>query len=286
MTPEATAVMDVVVEDGAIADVDAAAQVTVDEEVDARGLHLLPGVVDDQVHFREPGLTHKEDLAAASRACAKGGVTTFLEMPNTRPAATTVALQEEKLTIAAEKSLVNYGFYIGATEETIDELKAARRTPGIKIFVGSSTGNLLVDRQERSSGFLPRRRYRLPCTPKTKRPCGRTASGFWRSEAEAGVGRSFANSRSRRRPWWRPSGWSSWHIGTNTGYTYCICRRRRRSTWWQSPGSGHGRVLSAPSVVFGGGLRPVGNAVQMNPSVKTRADNAGCGRDYWTERSR
>ena len=111
-------------------------------------LHLLPGVVDDQVHFREPGLTHKEDLAAASRACAKGGVTTFLEMPNTKPSATTQQLVDDKYALAAKKSLVNYGFYIGATPNNIEDLRTARNVPGIKIFIGSSTGDLLVDDQE------------------------------------------------------------------------------------------------------------------------------------------
>jgi len=123
-------------------------QVPVDETVDAEGLHLIPGVIDDQVHFREPGLTHKEDLATASRACAKGGVTTFLEMPNTLPNAITQSLVEAKLALAAEKSLVNYGFYIGATPGNVGELARATRTPGIKIFIGSSTGDLLVDSQD------------------------------------------------------------------------------------------------------------------------------------------
>ncbi len=138
----------VLIRDGVIADIDPAAQITADEVVDANGLHLIPGVIDDQVHFREPGLTHKEDLHSASRACAKGGVTTFLEMPNTKPAATNQTLIEQKLQLAAEKSLVNYGFYIGATPRNLDELRGAHRTPGIKIFIGSSTGDLLVDDQE------------------------------------------------------------------------------------------------------------------------------------------
>jgi dihydroorotase len=137
----------VVIDGSRIADVDPAPQLRVDEVVDATGLHLLPGVVDDHVHFREPGLTHKEDLATASRACAKGGVTTFLEMPNTVPATTAQARLEKKLALAAENSLVNYGFYIGATCGNLDELKTAHRTPGIKIFIGSSTGDLLVDDQ-------------------------------------------------------------------------------------------------------------------------------------------
>jgi dihydroorotase len=138
----------VVIDGPQIADVDPGPQLRVDEAVDAAGLHLLPGVIDDQVHFREPGLTHKEDLAHASRACAKGGVTTFLEMPNTVPAATTQQRVDQKLALAAEKSLVNFGFYIGATPRNIEDLKSARRTPGIKIFIGSSTGDLLVDDQE------------------------------------------------------------------------------------------------------------------------------------------
>jgi dihydroorotase len=137
----------VVVEGTRIAEIDPAAQLAVDEVIDAAGLHLLPGVIDDQVHFREPGLTHKEDLATASRACAKGGVTTFLEMPNTVPAAIARERLHDKLALAAEKSVVNYGFYIGATCDNLDELKSVDRTPGIKIFIGSSTGDLLVDEQ-------------------------------------------------------------------------------------------------------------------------------------------
>jgi dihydroorotase len=145
--PDSIERVSVVVEGTQIVDIDPAPQLSVDETVDAAGLHLLPGVVDDQVHFREPGLTHKEDLATASRACARGGVTTFLEMPNTSPPAINQARLDEKLALAAEKSLVNYGFYIGATADNIDDLKRAQRTPGIKIFIGSSTGELLVDDQ-------------------------------------------------------------------------------------------------------------------------------------------
>ena len=146
--PTEVSAVSVLVEDGRIAAVDPAIQTAADEIIDAAGLHLLPGVVDDQVHFREPGITHKEDLYTASRACAKGGVTTFLEMPNTSPPAITQAGVDQKLALAAEKSLVNYGFYIGATPDNIDDLKTATNTPGIKIFIGSSTGTLLVDNQE------------------------------------------------------------------------------------------------------------------------------------------
>lgn len=119
-----------------------------EQVIDAAGLHLIPGVIDDQVHFRDPGLTHKEDLHTGSKACAKGGVTTFFDMPNTEPTTTTCERLDKKLDLAAGKSMVNYGFFIGATLDNIYELQDATRTPGIKIFIGSSTGNLLVDDQE------------------------------------------------------------------------------------------------------------------------------------------
>ena len=112
--------------------------------IDAAGLTLLPGVIDPQVHFREPGLEHKEDLFTASCACAKGGVTSFLEMPNTRPLTTTQEALDDKLNRAKEKCLVNYGFFIGATANNLPELLQAHPTCGIKIFMGSSHGALLV----------------------------------------------------------------------------------------------------------------------------------------------
>lgn len=114
-------------------------------EIDATGLTLLPGVIDPQVHFREPGLEHKEDLFTASCACAKGGVTSFLEMPNTRPLTTTQEALDDKLQRASQKCLVNYGFFIGATADNLPDLLTANPTPGIKIFMGSMHGQLLVD---------------------------------------------------------------------------------------------------------------------------------------------
>ena len=145
--PDRIEAANILVEDGRIPDTNAAADASADETIDAAGLHLIPGVIDDQVHFRDPGLTHKEDLATGSRACAKGGVTTFLEMPNTSPATITLDALHTKLDVAAEKCMVNFGFYIGATPDNVDVLAKAERTPGIKIFIGSSTGNLLVDKQ-------------------------------------------------------------------------------------------------------------------------------------------
>ncbi len=146
--PDGTQKTDVLVEDSTIVDVAASKATQADDVVDAAGLHLIPGVIDDQVHFRDPGLTHKEDLHTGSLACAKGGVTTFLEMPNTNPATISRAALADKLELAASKCVVNYGFYIGATPHNVVELSKAERTPGIKIFIGSSTGNLLVDEQD------------------------------------------------------------------------------------------------------------------------------------------
>ncbi len=140
---------DVHVQNGLIAKVNPEVGLSAPEdsitEIDAAGLTLLPGVIDPQVHFREPGLEHKEDLFTASCACARGGVTSFLEMPNTRPLTTTQAALDDKLQRAAQKCLVNYGFFIGATAEVLPDLLEATPTPGIKIFMGSMHGPLLID---------------------------------------------------------------------------------------------------------------------------------------------
>jgi dihydroorotase len=118
-------------------------------EIDAAGLLLLPGVIDDQVHFRDPGLTHKGDLYTESKAAVAGGITSFFEMPNTKPQATTIDLLEDKYRLASEKSFANYSFLMGVTNDNLDELKKLnpRNVAGVKMFMGSSTGNMLVDNQ-------------------------------------------------------------------------------------------------------------------------------------------
>lgn len=117
------------------------------EIINAQDHYVIPGVIDDQVHFREPGLTRKGDIAEGSRAAAAGGVTSFMDMPNVIPPTTTLRLLEEKQEIGQRNSLVNYSFYLGATSENIEEIRKAdpRTTCGIKVFMGSSTGNMLVD---------------------------------------------------------------------------------------------------------------------------------------------
>jgi dihydroorotase len=119
-----------------------------DETIDAGENLLLPGVIDPQVHFREPGREYKEDLGSGSRAAVKGGVTSFLEMPNTDPATTTQRALDDKLRRAADKSVAHYGFFIGATPDNLDDINQANPSCGIKIFMGASTGNLLVDKAE------------------------------------------------------------------------------------------------------------------------------------------
>lgn len=117
--------------------------------IDATGLILIPGVIDDQVHFREPGLTHKGEIHTESRAAVAGGVTSFMEMPNTVPQTTTITALNDKEAIAAERSFANYTFFFGATNSNIEEIKALdpRAVCGIKLFMGSSTGNMLVDNE-------------------------------------------------------------------------------------------------------------------------------------------
>lgn len=123
---------------------------TYDHIVDASGCFVLPGVIDDHVHFREPGLTRKADIESESRAAAYGGVTSYLEMPNTVPQTTTLQALRDKQALGAEKSHVNYAFFYGATNDNVDTFCQLdiHRVPGIKLFMGSSTGNMLVDRLE------------------------------------------------------------------------------------------------------------------------------------------
>ncbi len=143
-------VTDVLVKNGRIEKIGAGIQRDGDcREINAEGLYLLPGVIDDQVHFREPGLTHKANIASEARAAVAGGTTTFMEMPNTVPAALTQELLEDKYAIAANSSVANYSFFMGVANDNADEvLKTNAKKKdicGIKIFMGSSTGNMLVD---------------------------------------------------------------------------------------------------------------------------------------------
>ena len=143
----------IVIEDSKISEIvegNTSPEVSVDEVIDASGCFILPGIIDDHVHFREPGLTEKADIESESCAAAAGGVTSFFDMPNTVPQTTTLEALEDKFALAAEKSHVNYSFFFGATNENASLFQQLdeHRIPGIKLFMGSSTGNMLVDRRE------------------------------------------------------------------------------------------------------------------------------------------
>ena len=143
--------MDVLIEAGKISHLGKAIQE--DEHttvIEAAGKHLLPGLIDDQVHFREPGLTHKACIRSESRAAVAGGITSFIEMPNTNPQTTTVEELERKFAIAAQDALANYSFMFGGTNDNFDEIKKLDTTQvaGLKLFLGSSTGNMLVDNED------------------------------------------------------------------------------------------------------------------------------------------
>lgn len=140
---------DVYIEDGIFVDIagSISAKSAEVQVIDAEGKYLLPGMIDDQVHFREPGLTHKADIETESRAAIAGGITSFIEMPNTVPQATTVDLLEDKFTIASDSSYANYSFMFGGTNDNLEEILKVdpKKVAALKLFLGSSTGNMLVD---------------------------------------------------------------------------------------------------------------------------------------------
>lgn len=270
LLPGETLHTSVLIENGRIAAIDPAIHTRADEVVSARGLHLLPGVIDDQVHFREPGLTHKEDLYTATRACAKGGVTTFFEMPNTLPTTTTVERLDEKLALAAGKCLVNFGFYIGATASNLDDLKKAHRTPGIKIFIGSSTGDLLVDEQAALETIFAE--ATLPICAH----CEDEATIRANAEKYAGTQNVADHSRIRDR--------AAAVIATRRAMDLALRHNHRFHVLHVSTGdeadllADHGRLITAEAcphhLLFNvNDYERLGTLVQMNPSLKTAEDS-------------
>lgn len=143
-------ITDIFIKDGFIRQIAADIDKPADKEINAEGLHLFPGCIDDQVHFREPGLTHKADIYTESRAAVAGGITSYMEMPNTVPNTLTRELLEEKYRIASQRSLANYSFYMGAANDNLEEVLKTdpENVCGVKIFMGSSTGNMLVDNEK------------------------------------------------------------------------------------------------------------------------------------------
>lgn len=141
---------DIFIDKGRIEQIGSTLDKSADKVIDATGLYALPGLIDDQVHFREPGLTHKADIWHESRAAVAGGTTSFMEMPNTVPNTLSQTLLEDKYQLAGQSSLANYSFYMGASNDNLDEVLRTnpRDVCGVKVFMGSSTGNMLVDNEE------------------------------------------------------------------------------------------------------------------------------------------
>lgn len=149
-------IADVLIREDRIQKIAASIEIEDEEIIDGSGKYLLPGLIDDQVHFREPGLTHKAEIFTESRAAVAGGITSFMEMPNTKPNALTQELLQEKYDLAADKSIANYSFFMGASNDNLEEvLKTDPKTVcGVKVFMGSSTGNMLVDQQSTLEGLF------------------------------------------------------------------------------------------------------------------------------------
>ena len=149
-------IADVFVKNGIIEQIGISLDHHADQEINAEGLHLFPGCIDDQVHFREPGLTHKADIFTESRAAIAGGITSFMEMPNTVPNTLTQELLADKYAIAAGSSAANYSFFMGAGNDNLDEVLKTdpNNVCGIKVFMGSSTGNMLVDNEKTLEGIF------------------------------------------------------------------------------------------------------------------------------------
>ena len=262
---------DLLIENGKVLGIDPPRNSAADEVVDATGLHLLPGVIDDQVHFRDPGLTHKEDLHTGSLACAKGGVTTFLEMPNTKPTTTSVEALHEKLAIAATKSVVNYGFYIGATESNVPELAAAKRTPGIKIFIGSSTGDLLVDSQAALERIFA----------ETTLP----ACAHCEDEATIAANKARLGTLNDVRQHSQLRDHKAAYVSTKRAIELAHRHNHRFHVLHVSTADeiplirDHRKLITAEAcphhlLFHVGDYDRLGNLIQMNPSIKTAADNA------------
>ncbi|MGZ5863326.1 MAG: dihydroorotase [Methyloceanibacter sp.] len=159
LSPTGEGLADIGISAGRIAAIGASARGRAARTLDASGLHILPGVIDTQVHFREPGMEHKEDLASGSRAAVLGGVTAVFEMPNTKPATTSAAALADKVSRAKGCMHCDFAFYVGATRDNVDQLPELERLPGaagIKVFIGSSTGDLLVGDEETLREILAR----------------------------------------------------------------------------------------------------------------------------------
>ncbi len=236
--------------------------------IDARGLHILPGVIDTQVHFREPGLEHKEDLATGSRAAVMGGVTAVFEMPNTKPLTTTASLLADKVARARHRMFCDFAFYVGGTRDNIDEIPQLERlegSAGIKVFMGSSTGDLLVDdaasldriiaRISRRAAFHAEDEARLIARMGERIAGDPSSHPVWRDEEAALMATKRLASlaeKHRRRV-------HVLHISSEAEMAYLADHKR----WVSVEVTPHHLTLAAPEC-----YAALGTYVQMNPPVR------------------
>ena len=245
---------------------------------DAAGALLMPGMIDDQVHFREPGLTHKGDLATASRAAVAGGITSFMEMPNTRPQTSTREALAEKYRNASGRSAANYAFYMGATNDNLDEIKALRpgEACGVKVFMGASTGNMLVDAPKVLDGIFSSTPY-LVATHCEDTPTIMANEAAWRKRyGDAIPITAHPKIRSHESCWLSSSmavGLAKRH-GTKLHVLHLTTAREMALF---EPGPIESKQITAEACVhhlwFDESRYPdLGTRIKCNPSVKSAAD--------------
>ncbi len=261
-------VRDIGIRDGRIVALGALASAKTLDTLDAKGLHILPGVIDTQVHFREPGLTHKEDLETGSRAAVAGGVTAVFEMPNTAPLTTCAATLAAKVGAARHRMLCDFAFFVGGTRENIDhipELERLEGSAGIKVFMGSSTGNLLVDdppslekivaKLSRRASFHAEDEDRLKSRMHLRVPGDPSSHPVWRDEEAALMATkrlvAFAEKYRRRV--------HVLHISTGEEMDFL----EHHKEWASVEVTPHHLTLAAPEC-----YERLGTYVQMNPPVR------------------
>lgn len=261
-------VRDIGIRDGRIVALGALGSVKTLDTLDARGLHILPGVIDTQVHFREPGLTHKEDLETGSRAAVAGGVTAVFEMPNTAPLTTCASTLAAKVGAARHRMLCDFAFFVGGTRENIDDIPKLERlegSAGIKVFMGSSTGNLLVDdppslekiiaKLTRRASFHAEDEDRLKSRMNLRVPGDPSSHPVWRDEEAALMATkrlvSFAEQYRRRV--------HVLHISTAEEMDFLESHK----DWASVEVTPHHLTLAAPEC-----YERLGTYVQMNPPVR------------------
>ncbi len=261
-------VRDIGIRDGRIVAMGSLGSAKTMDTLDARGLHILPGVIDTQVHFREPGLTHKEDLETGSRAAVAGGVTAVFEMPNTQPLTTCEQTLAAKVGAARHRMLCDFAFFVGGTRENIEDIPKLERlegSAGIKVFMGSSTGSLLVDdppslenivaRLSRRASFHAEDEERLKARAHLRVPGDPSSHPVWRDEEAALIATKrlvgYAEKHRRRI--------HVLHISTAEEMDFL----QEHKEWASVEVTPHHLTLAAPEC-----YRELGNYVQMNPPVR------------------